>query len=251
MRVAVCTIAYREASTIGSVIRNWQGLCERHLVLLSKEPWGGMSLPDDGTGRIATKLGAEVIELPFPSETTQRNWALGYLYKYDFVLFVDADELYERADQLKILEALGTNAREFRVDNKDCYRIPHVKTYFKSAEYELSPPDTHEPLIAVNPKKITIKEHRVPSSDYQLPIPRVTMHHVTYLRENLRLYHKFRQFEHRDAVKKDWFAEKWMKWTPEMTDVRAYGGESSQAVPTVMPPEIQTLLALGLQDATI
>ncbi len=251
MRVAVCTIAYREAATIGAVIRNWKGKCERHLVLLSSEPWHGMSLQDDGTKEIATRLGAEVIELPFPSETSQRNWALAHLYDFNYVLQVDADELYEEADQLKILEALGTNAGEWRVDSKNCYRIPIIETYFKSQDYVLSPRDSHQPCIALNPKVVTFKKWRMPSQDYQLAIPDVKMHHVTYLRNDLRLYHKFQQFEHYDQVHPGWFHEKWKKWDESMDDVRAYGNEKSKAVPYDMPAEIRELLKQGQNDATI
>ncbi len=251
MRVAVVSIAYREANFIGAVIRNWRGKCEKHLVLLSSAPWHGMSLPDDGTKAIAQRLGAEVIELPFASERSQRNWALGYLHDYNYVLQVDADELYEEADQLKILDALGTSAGEWRVDSTNCYRIPKMITYFKSADYVLDPPDLHEPCIAVNPKAITFRDCRIPSTDYQLPIPDVKLHHCTYLRENLRLWHKFKQFEHHDQVRQGWFEDTWMKWTPETENVRAYGKEQSKAIPFDMPKEIRDLLALGLEDAMI
>ncbi len=251
MKVAVLTICYNEEQFIGSVIKNWEGKISRHLVLLSSKPWHGLELPKDKTRAIAIRRGADVMELPWPSEAAQRNWGLGALSTYDYVLMVDADELYEEADQFKILEALGTNAGTWRVDNKNAYRIDDVVTYFKVPEYKLDPPDTHHPLIAVNPKLVTIKEHRIPSQDFMIPIPDVKMHHVSYLREDLRLYHKFRQFEHHEAVHRGWFANKWQVWTPEMDDVRAYGQEKSKAVPAIMPQEIRTLLEIGRNDATL
>ncbi len=250
MKVAALTLAYQEENFIGSVIRNWKGKVSDHIVLVSSKPWHGIELPKDKTEAIARRLGAQVMSLPWPSETAQRNWGLGSLSGYDYVLIVDADELYEEADQLKILEALGTNAGEWRVDNKNAYRVDNVVTYFKTANFKLDPPDSHFPLIAVNPQAVTFKEHRIPSQDYQLPIP-VKMHHVTYLREDLRLYHKFRQFEHHEQVHRGWFENKWKTWTPDMEDVRAYGGLSSKAVPCVMPDEIKELLRLGAEDGTV
>lgn len=242
MRVAVCTIVYNEEAFIGGVIKNWKGKVEKHLILSSTRPWHGMSIPDDKTNKIARKLDVELITLPWASERSQRNWGLGYLYDYDYVLVVDADELYEEQDQFKILEILGTNAGEFRVDNTNCYRIPQVVTYFKTPEYILDPPDSHEPLIAINPKKATFQECRIPSQQYIVPIPSVKMHHLTFLRDDLRLWHKLHQFEHYNDVKPGWFENTWKHWTPDTENVRERGVVASKAVPATMPKEIRDLL---------
>lgn len=241
MKIAVLTLAYREASFIGAVIKNWHGKAAHHLVLASKKPWHGMELPEDGMVEIARKMGAEVIELEWPSETVQRNFGLGRLYDYDYVLTVDADELYTEEDQLKLLEWLGSSGDEEYADNFNAYKVMNVATYFKTMDYRLDPPDRHHPSIAVNPKKITYREHRCPSQEYEIALP-ITMHHISYLRQDLRLFHKFKQFEHYDQVKADWYQNVWKKWTPETEDVRAYGSEKSKAVRNPLPEELQKLL---------
>lgn len=246
MRVAVCTIVYNEDAFIGAVVNNWKGKVAKHLVLSSSIPWHGMSLHADKTNEIAQKLGAEVISRQWSSETSQRNWGLGYLADFDYVLAVDSDELYEESDQLKILESLGQNAGEFRVENTNCYRVPSVVTYFKTPGFVIEPPDTHEPLIAINPRVSVFKDCRLPSQQYVIPIPGVKMHHLTYLREDIRLWHKLHQFEHFDQVRRDWFESVWKKWTPEMVNVRNMGYELARAVPGVMPDEILTLLSESL-----
>jgi len=241
MKIAVITISYREAPLLKAVLKNWQGKVYKHLVLESKKPWHGQELPEDGSKQLVESFpNTEYISMHWASEAIQRNWGLAYLYDYDYVLMVDADELYTTEDQIKILDRLGKKM-PFE-DNQWCYRIPLIKTYFKTTEYALSPPDRHEPVIAVDPKKVLFTETRQVTTTHQIPINGTTMHHLTYLRGDLRLYHKLRQFEHCDMVKTQWFEEKWLKWTPEMEDVRCYGHEQSKAVLDPMPQELKDLL---------
>lgn len=240
MKVAVLTITYREDKFINAVLKNWQGKVHQHLILEGKRPWHGQELPEDRTQEITRAYPhAKYISLDWRSEAIQRNWGLGYLYGYDYVLIVDADELYTEADQLKILSSIGKVER-FQ-DNTWCYRVPRVETYFKTPDYALDVKDTHEPIVAVNPKKVVFTEHRQVSTDYQIPID-VTMHHLTYLRDDIRLFHKIHQFEHYDRIKDNWYEEKWKNWTPETEDVRSYGQEKSKAVRCPLPDELRALL---------
>lgn len=239
--IAVLTITYREGDLLESVILNWQGLVDKHLILEAKEPWQGPSLPWDNTVDICKKY--EHVEYNtfhrFRDEAEQRNWGLGRLYDYDYVLIVDADELFTEADQRKILNSLGKDSRFF--DNMNAYRAESVKTYFKTPDYILSPPDTHEPIIAVNPKKMLFDENRSGNQGYAIPLS-VTMHHASYLRSDERIITKLKQFMHYDQVKESWYEDVWSKWNPEMEDVRAYGKEKSGTVEDRMPIELTSLL---------
>ena len=61
------------------------------------------SYSTDGTRDIARQLGVKVVEHEFESWGAQRNYALEDLkLKYDFVLFIDADEMIDEvfADEL-------------------------------------------------------------------------------------------------------------------------------------------------------
>lgn len=241
MKVGVLTLAYNEEQFIGAVLENWRGKVSRHVVLLSSKPWHGVELPRDKSAEICKHYGVEVISLPWPSETAQRNWGLGYLSDCDYVLQVDADELYEEKDQLTLLSALGTKAGEDFVDNTNCYRTSGMITYFKTPDYVLDPPDGHWPVVAINPLKATFMDCRVPSQDYQLVLP-ITMHHVSYLRNDLRLWHKMQQFEHYNQVRPSWFSDVWQKWEPGMANVRSYGVETSTTKLQPMPDEIRGLI---------
>ena len=55
MNCAILTLSYREGDIIESVIKNWQGLVRRHLVLESRTPWHGAELHQDQTKEICDK----------------------------------------------------------------------------------------------------------------------------------------------------------------------------------------------------
>jgi hypothetical protein len=241
MKIATLTITYRESDLIESVIKNWNGKVAKHLIIETKEPWQGPELPWDTTREICEKYPhvEYVTFTKFRDEAEQRNWGLGKLYDYDYVLVVDADELYTAKDQETILNSIG--AEERLVDNTWAYRAGCVRTYFKTPEYVLDPPDTHESVVAVNPKKILFKENRCLDSQYVIPLD-ITMHHISYMRSDERIRTKFLQFMHYDQAKKDWYTNVWLNWTPDMDDVRGYGKEKSKAVKDPMPKELRELL---------
>jgi hypothetical protein len=236
MKIAVLTVTYREGDLIQSVIENWKGHIRKHLVIEAKEPWQGLELPEDDTRKTCESYDhVEYVRFnKFNNETEQRNWGLGRLYDYDYVLIVDADEIYTAEDKYTILSSLGKNGR---YENLNCYRANKVCTYFKTPYYKLDPPDTHKPVIAVNPKKVIFSEHRVPDTQCQIPLD-VTLHHLSYLRSNERMFHKIQQFMHFDLVKEGWFKNVWMNWNDKMENVRAYGEEKSKAVPAKPPQEV-------------
>lgn len=237
MRIGVLTLCYNEELLLPAVLKNWQGKVDTHLVLHTDKPWHGQELPHDRSEEISRSFGAYFVRLPWKDEAEQRNWGLAYLYDCDYVLIVDADELYTEADQQTLLSSLGVPGK---FDNLDCYRAEKVVTYFKTPDYRLDPPDSHQPVVAVNPKKRLFTETRIPGN-YQIPLP-ISLHHLSYLRDDQRLVHKFQQFEHYDQVKRDWFENTWKTWTPESEDVRAYGREKSKAIYNPMPEELRLLI---------
>jgi len=240
MRLACLTLSYNDEDLIGAVIKNWQGIVEKHLVLHSDKPWHGKEEKPDRTEEIVKSFPhTEFIRLAWKNEAEQRNWGLARLYDFDYVLIVDSDEFYTRKDQKKILEKISDRSRFY--DNYDCYRIANVRTYFKTTDYILDPPDTHKPVVAVNPKKILFKEARIPNTDYQILID-ATLHHLSYCRSDEKIKSKLEHFEHYNQIKKDWFEKVWLKWTPEMEDIRAYGHEKSKAKYSPLPEEIKNLI---------
>lgn len=257
MKFAVCTIAYREADYIGACVLNWSGVADKHLVLVSTKPWNGVTLHDDGTTRMAQNAGAEVVLGEWKTEAEQRSWGLARLYDYDYVLIVDADELYTKEDQEKIIHALKNpihteytpDPDEFR--NVPAFRCDRIITYWKTPEYVYDPEDKHKPIIAVDPKQLYCYEHRqfkYPYSEYALldympKIPGVTCHHFSFAKTDEKVKEKIVSFSHHDSVATDWYEEKWLKWQPNSDmQIRPYGQEPSIAKYQPAPQELIKLI---------
>lgn len=228
MRIAIMVIAYNEEETIGAVLKNWREF--HRLVLISERPWNGKHISHDRTEEIARKHGAETIRLHWPSEEHQRNWGLAYLYEYDYVLIVDSDELYLQKDKDTILQNL---------QGEHCYRIPHVITYWKDYDHILDPPDTHEPIVAVNPKKMLFQEARIVVTDWQ-PVINATMHHLSYAKSDKKMLEKIQTFAHADIMRDSWYTTKWKADATE--DVRPYGCLDSKVIDASLPDELRQLL---------
>lgn len=255
-RYAVCTVAHRESEYIGACINNWKDVVDKHLVLVSTKAWNGGSNRDDGTVRIAIDMGAEVVLGEWKSEGEQRSWGLARLYDYDYVLIVDADEFYTKEDQRKIIDALDHPIHtEFTPDPDEYRHVPAFKcaymaTYWKNSDYRYEPADTHQPIIAVDPKQLYGYEHRqfkYPYSetaflDYAPKID-VTCHHFSFAKTDEKIKEKIQSFSHADSIKDNWYNNVWLKWEPgsDML-VRPYGMEPSMAVYNPAPEEIKALI---------
>jgi len=242
MKIAVLIIAYNEERYIGACIKQWEGLVDKVVVLLSAKPWNGVPSEADRTEMIARKMGAEVIIQDWRTEAEQRSWGCARLYDYDFVIINDADEFYTREDRVKIIEHLEKNK------NEPCFRCPNMVTYWKTPEYIFDPPDGHKPIIVVNPKKVKFYEHRQPMpveetklQEYQPIIP-VTMHHFSWVRSDKEVKEKIEHYSHADIIKPNWYEDVWLKWEPNMDDIRPYGIERSRAVYNPAPKEITNLI---------
>lgn len=237
MRVAVCTIAYNEAEHIERCINQFKPWGLRHVVLVSTKPWNGTPTEYDGTVQIAERAGAEVIVGYWSTEAEQRNYGLAMLRDYDWILIVDADELYSQTDIAKLISTLSQATTPAARTNK-------MVTYWKTTDYVFDPADGHEPIIAVNPKKALFSEHRqirqfvdhVPEFSQEL-IP-VTIHHMSWVKSDAKVKEKIQSFSHADQIRPGWYEEVWLKWTPEMENIRPYGRERSQAVKKPAPMEI-------------
>lgn len=235
------TIAHNEEETIGATLKNWDGF--DHYVFISNKPWHSFSAKIDNTEQIALDNNAIVIKGNWKSEAQQRNWALGHLYSYDYVLIIDADELYTEEDKRTIYKALeeGVEDGVGRIEHPDVIRTDKMLTYWKTTDYVFDPPDKHKPIIAVNPKKVLFTEHRQVDVQYQPIIP-VTLHHLSYCKTDKKIFEKIHQFEHCNDIKKDWFNNVWKNWEIKMEDIRPYGEEVSMAKHKPLPEELKNLI---------
>lgn len=236
MRIAVLIIAYREEEFIQQCIKQWEGLDVK--VLNPVKPWFVDSCGLDKTQEMCYNV--ETIRQHWNTEADQRNYGLARLYDYDWVIICDADEFYTKKDRDKIINTLKEN-------KEICYRANKVISYWKY-DYILDPPDGHKPLIAVNPKRVKIIHNRNAQLveenkplDYQ-PVIDVTIHHMSWSRPDHKIKAKIDNFSHIEKVKPNWYNDIWLKWTPDMEDIRPYGIEKSRAIKYEMPQEIKNII---------
>lgn len=243
-KYAVATVAYQEAEYIGACIRNWQGLVDKHLVLVSERPWNGKPVKDDGTADIARKLGADVVVQYWDTEAHQRNEALAILHDYDYVLIVDADELYTKDVQRELIKMMDRPVdKSWRSDRQiPAFRIESMTTYWKTPDYVLDPPDGHKPIIAVDPKQLYCHEHRQFGAEYAPVVPG-TCHHFSWAKSDNKVQEKIQSFSHAGVISDKWYEDVWMRWTPGSgVQVRPYGSERSVATYRPAPQEILDLV---------
>jgi glycosyltransferase involved in cell wall biosynthesis len=228
MKIAVCTIAYNEEEWIGDCINQFRPFKLDHLVLLSTIPWNGQPVESDRTLNICKAKGAKVISGYWETEYEQRNYGLAYFYNYDYVLIVDADELYSRQDIENILKSLRGHK---------AYRVAKMETYWKNTDYVFEPPDKHKPVIAVDPKQCIFYEHRQirqicdKTPYFEQPLIDTTLHHMSWAKSDKKIYEKINSFSHCEDIDINWYYDVWLKWKPKSDMmIRPYGIEKSKAI---------------------
>jgi len=235
MQIAVCTVAYNEAEWIRACVEQFQPYGLRHVVLVSAIPWFGRSLRDDGTAKIAADAGAEVYVQHWASEAEQRNWGLARLYDFDFVLIVDADELYTRSG----LDRLIT---ELQSTDGACFRAAEMRTYWKTREYVCFPYEGWDaPVIAADPKRVKFCMQRqlqpiAENRRLKPPVLPVTLHHMSWVKSDEKVLEKIQTFSHAEHIRPGWFENVWQKWTPQLDDIAPYGRDRIRAIYEPCPP---------------
>jgi hypothetical protein len=251
MRTAVCSIALNEEELIGAHIDNWKGLVDKHLVLCSTYSWRGDKVARDNTAKIAREHGAEVIEGVWETEGKQRTQGLQLLEDYDYVLIVDPDEFYTKADQKKIIDRLKDPIDHLNRDTRKqpLFVADKMTTYWKTLDYVFDPPDLYKPAIAVDPKRCMFTENReIASVGLDSPsvsnrqILDVNIHHLSWVKSNEKVEEKIRAYSHSDIISGNWFNDVWRQWKPGSDmKIRPYGKEPSVAKYQPCPQEIRDL----------
>lgn len=237
MRFGVMTIAYNEERFIKACVNQFLGLpIEQHLVLVSETPWHGPQLPPDNTDRIARDFGAVVVKGSWASEAEQRNFAMNWLSDMDWVLVVDADELYVKASLENLLEYLSGPA-EF-----PAYGIGRLKTYWKNTDMVIRPEESGGLIVAAKPGVNFVDKRCIDSAWSFLP-PSIIMHHLSYVRTDEEMLKKIQAFEHFDEIVPGWYENVWQAWRPGMVDIHPVSPPSfSQAKLAPLPESLKELL---------
>jgi len=161
-----------------------------------------------------------VIEGEWPTEEAQRNACVNRAVKdgMDYLFIHDADEFYFH-DAFEALKTEILNRPDI-----DFYKVPWI-CFWKSFQYCLvgqnSDPIVGYPEFAINLKRgIRFESKRRPNSRQSTTLSAGICYHGSYVLTNQELLDKINTWGHtNDFNKEQWFNEKWLKWTENMTNL--------------------------------
>ena len=239
MTVAACICVYNETTLLKACLRQFPEWVTKITVLVSEVPWFGIKSEKACQTRDILKSWpdsrVEAIKMHWKTEQDQRNWGLGRLSEFDWVLTLDADEYFSKEGWQCVKDTLESAAYSDMV-------VARMKTYWKTPEWIWLPADRHMPTIAVRPKKtsffdkrqMTCKEHRILAQE---------MHHFSWVRTDEEVLQKIQNYMHApDFDQQSWYVTVWKAWKPEMTGLRPYGNDPTlQAVRNPAPSDVVAL----------
>jgi glycosyltransferase involved in cell wall biosynthesis len=219
MKVATYTQCYRSEETIKDCLNSFKGLVDQQLVLISERPWRGEALPLDKTKKVAEKEGAEVIVGNWSEETPQRNLGLQILKDYDWIINIDSDERYDKDSAKKIIKFAKTNPP------LSAYGITTMKTYWKTKEYVIDPPEGGGRLVLMKPSITIITTLCIKEKWGFLPKD-IVMHHYSYVRSDEEMKTKMEYTATQEPIVEGWYDNVWLKWTPKMENLHPVNPET-------------------------
>jgi hypothetical protein len=197
---------------------------DEKLVLISKTPWYGDELEDDGSEALAKEAGATVLKY-------QRNAGQDYLSEYDWVLNIEPDEFLSNEDWAKLHDFLETATGKAYVIKQ---RV------FWGQGMESDPPEDFVPIVVTRPNVKFVEKRNVNSTWEYLPDD-ITLLHFAWARTDAEIWKKISHYSH--AVDFDidkWYKEVWL--ARKTTNVHPTTPEAiPRLIKAVLPPEIEAL----------
>lgn len=220
-RVAACLIAYNDGRFLDRVMQPFFPNVYR-LGLLGTKPWGNpdalYSLEVMGWNAEVSDYFSQTVEKYWETEHEQRNEGLQILHGlgFDYVWFLDADEVYSRESVAGMLRFIDSN------HGVDVYRIAQ-RLYWKDESHRLVLNEVRFSAPAVVKSTFRFSDLRNYDtgkySAYEVPADIAVCDHYSYVRSDKEMQRKISTFSHKREIRKDWFEEVWLKWTPEMENL--------------------------------
>lgn len=232
MKVASVACVYNEAHYLPRHLKHIPEWIDEQVVLVSKTPWYGDELEDDGSEELAKKAGATVLKFPWANETDQRNAGQNYLAEYDWIIVLDPDEFLDNNnwDRLK---------RHLETTKSDAIVVEGQYTYWKD-NWVADPPRDYQMIIAVKPH-VRFVDKRVINCNYS--VSPVWLHHMSWRRSDQEVWNKISHYAHaKDFDIKKWYEEVWLKWKPGVKNVHPTTPATiHNLVEAKLPPELKVL----------
>lgn len=204
MRIGAVTLAFNDEGTIGGTIRCLKGKVDKHIVLISEEPYFGEVVYPDRTEEICEELDVEIVKGFWKLDHFQRTLGNELCKDCDWVLGFDSDEMITGYDFDKLIEFLeNTDSRAVMVQ-------PEV--YWKTTDYRLTPKPGYTPVIAMRPD---VKFTYIRNVDASCELwDTGTMHHLSWCSPK-DILKKVRHYAHATDFNGDiWYNAHYRNWKP-------------------------------------
>lgn len=238
MRHAVCICVYNETALLRACLKQIPDWVDEIVVLVSQDPWRGNSSPSayktHDVLRTCKDKRLKWLVNSWKNEEDQRNFGLGMLYGYDWVITIDADEYFTKEGWQELKTAMETYGTCNLI-------VANMKTYWKTPDFRWEPPDIHKPTIALRPNRVSFHDKREVTSQMHR-ILRSPMHHFSWVRTDEEVLQKVQNYMHAsDFDGKTWYATVWKGWHKDMINIRPYGEKNTKAILDPAPKEIVDL----------
>lgn len=200
--IGVLTTALNEERFIAPCIRQFKPFGFKHVVSINEATQIGQPHAKDNTDKIAKAEGATVVYCNALRETEQRNFALEQLMDCEWILIVDADELYDKKSIEKIVETINKSGPN------ECYRNGNMLTFWKDFNHIVSGTTEYTMLV---PRGIRFNDKRHIGSNHK-KIEGITCYHMSYARSYEEMKNKITSFAHAPEVAGDWLERVWLNW---------------------------------------
>lgn len=204
MRLVANTLAYNDEGVITGTIKCLAPYVDRHVVLISEEPYFGEPSAPDCTEEICMIHDVEIIKGTWPLDHFQRNVGVVVSQDADWIITFDSDEMMTHEQMENFIKFLE------KTDAQAVCLKPEV--YWKTTDYRLRPIPDYAPVLAVRPS-VRFTYIRNINTPFAL-FDEGGMHHLSWCAPK-DIYKKVIHYAHAtDFNGHEWYKEKYCMWNP-------------------------------------
>lgn len=240
MKIALSTVAYREARLLPKFLSHIPDWVEKKMVLVSKRPWKGQEEQDDGTESIARSSGADVIVYDWVSEAEQRNAGQDYLSDFDWIVVLDPDEFLDDVNWDILKDCIDL----MNGWHKKAFTVNHQRVFWK--DKEVFPHTDYKQVILVRPSARFVENRVVNCAYEELP---VELCHFSWSRTDEEIKSKINHYSHADELIPNWYEKVWK--SNKAINLHPKTPETLKGlIEAKLPPELERLNLWPSQNKT-
>jgi hypothetical protein len=146
------------------------------------------------------------------TEASQKNWILSTMRDFDWILMFAPDMYmtYNDLDRvIKVLKSDDCKARSYACD---------MLTYWKNYD-TITQPNRVFNTLAIRPNEEFYRVATLKNYEENPKIDGVTMHHLSWVKDDKSVLLKIKTYSHSDEIVQDWYEAKWLRWNNRTTDI--------------------------------